>query len=245
MTGTIAHRVPARAHHAEKPERRGLTTRVRTTDSLHVALLSPLRVLCDALHVALAEEPGVQVVSSRASLSDIAKLCKAEPDIIVLADGSSLDALQLIGSSSRRLAHCRLLVFGLHRKREYNRFCSKVRARGLLPHGARLRELVSAMRSVHRVGLFPSPALAGTTSSSHTNVGSHPSMRLLTQREREIADVLESGLSNAGIARKLGISEHTVKTHVAHILTKLHVHDRAEVGASLDRFERIVTSRRR
>jgi DNA-binding NarL/FixJ family response regulator len=50
----------------------------------------------------------------------------------------------------------------------------------------------------------------------------------LTPREREVLALLAQGLANKVIAPRLGISEHTVKTHVAAVYEKLHARNRAE-----------------
>lgn len=50
----------------------------------------------------------------------------------------------------------------------------------------------------------------------------------LTAREREVLGLLADGLSNRGIASRLGISEHTVKVHVSTIYAKLRASNRAE-----------------
>jgi DNA-binding NarL/FixJ family response regulator len=50
----------------------------------------------------------------------------------------------------------------------------------------------------------------------------------LTDREREVLSLLADGLSNRGIAARLGISEHTVKVHVSTIYAKLGVGNRTE-----------------
>jgi DNA-binding NarL/FixJ family response regulator len=52
---------------------------------------------------------------------------------------------------------------------------------------------------------------------------------VLTDREREIVGLVASGLSNEDIAARLVVSAHTVKTHVNRAMTKLDVHDRAQL----------------
>ena len=56
---------------------------------------------------------------------------------------------------------------------------------------------------------------------------SHSSQLSLTDREIEVLELVADGLTNRAVARRLGISEATVKTHLAHVYTKLEVLDRA------------------
>lgn len=57
----------------------------------------------------------------------------------------------------------------------------------------------------------------------------------LSEREREVLALLAQGLTNREIARSLAISEPTVKTHVGHILNKLHLRNRSEAAALIAR----------
>ena len=65
------------------------------------------------------------------------------------------------------------------------------------------------------------PVAAFTSMSANAGVA-------LTPREREVLALLAQGLANKMIAPRLGISEHTVKTHVAAVYEKLHARNRAE-----------------
>jgi DNA-binding NarL/FixJ family response regulator len=58
---------------------------------------------------------------------------------------------------------------------------------------------------------------------------------LLTEREREVLELLRSGHANRSIARKLEISERTVKAHVSHIFQRIGVHDRTQAALWAER----------
>src|ERR1700722_19226421 len=60
-------------------------------------------------------------------------------------------------------------------------------------------------------------------------VGKPEGLRLLTKREKEVVRLLADGLQNREIARKLSLSEHTIKNHLFHIFDKLGVSSRVEL----------------
>jgi DNA-binding NarL/FixJ family response regulator len=81
-------------------------------------------------------------------------------------------------------------------------------------------------------GLLQRRAAAGPGPVSHEGRGQEPSaggrypIQALTAREEGILQLLTEGLTNAGIAARLSLSEGTVKNHVSEILSKLHANDR-------------------
>jgi DNA-binding NarL/FixJ family response regulator len=108
-------------------------------------------------------------------------------------------------------------------------------ARGVLPRDASVEEIVAALEAA-AVGLATMPAeladeLASGTRTPMATRERTPSTQPLTRREIEVLGMLAEGLANKNIAARLQISEHTVKTHVASILTKLDAFSRAEAVA--------------
>lgn len=73
-------------------------------------------------------------------------------------------------------------------------------------------------------------ALLAQALRNQRDVSSAPSLASLTQREKEILRELSAGMSNKLIARKLEITEGTVKVHVKHLLKKLHLRSRVEAA---------------
>jgi DNA-binding NarL/FixJ family response regulator len=108
-------------------------------------------------------------------------------------------------------------------------------ARGVLPRDATPDEIIAALEAAV-VGLVTLPAELAMDVASASRAANAPrqpatSSPPLTRREVEVLGMLAEGLANKNIAARLGISEHTVKTHVASILTKLDAFSRAEAVA--------------
>jgi DNA-binding NarL/FixJ family response regulator len=106
-------------------------------------------------------------------------------------------------------------------------------ASGFLLKDVRRAELVQAVRVVAAGESLLAPAV--TTRLIETAVrkqappsGSWAGVDRLTPRERETLELLGRGMTNAEIAAALVVSEHTVKTHVSSVLTKLALRDRAQ-----------------
>src|SRR5215216_4850736 len=102
-------------------------------------------------------------------------------------------------------------------------------ARGALPRTATADQIVAAVMAAAAGLVVREPAPI-----RKAEIGSPVSLRALqslTPREIEILGLLAEGLGNKTIAARLGISEHTVKTHVTSVFTKLEVSTRAEAVA--------------
>lgn len=87
-----------------------------------------------------------------------------------------------------------------------------------------LPQLLNHLRK-HSVPAESIPALPPEASSQHLD-----GMTALTHREREISRMVAEGLSNKLIARKLDISDRTVKAHLTAVFQKLNVHDRLQLA---------------
>lgn len=107
-------------------------------------------------------------------------------------------------------------------------------ARGIVTRDATPAEIVTAVEAA-AAGLVTLPAEVATALVSAnrptTAVRAANAAQPLTRRELEVLGMLAEGLANKNIAARLGISEHTVKTHVASILAKLDAYSRAEAVA--------------
>ena len=101
-------------------------------------------------------------------------------------------------------------------------------AEGLLPESAGVAEIDAALRAVAHGLIVRSP---GLRTPGFTAVQEAEARTLLTPREAQILDAIADGLTNKAIARRLGISLHTVKFHVESVVRKLGASTRTEAVA--------------
>jgi len=159
------------------------------------------------------------------------------PDVIVLDSGpeSHLPFPMLLEQRPSRDA-APLVVLLEDLDGEAGARALRAGARAVLPRSAAPEEIRAAVRAA-ATGLASLPAavaeaLLDGTSPDGAGAPVDTGDRILTPREREILTLLGEGLVNKEIAVRLGISEHTVKTHLAAIYEKLEASNRAEAVAT-------------
>ena len=155
---------------------------------------------------------------------------------VVVIDFSTADALLLARDIARSVPLSRVVAFGVD-DCEHDTFeCANANVAGYVTKDATLDDLVGVALVVAR-GAWPSPRWTGATpygrvSSWMARADRAPrAVTSLTAREREVLRLLEDGLSNKEIARRLNIEVATVKNHVHNLIGKLHVSSRGEAAA--------------
>ncbi|MBW7886616.1 MAG: response regulator transcription factor [Caldilineaceae bacterium] len=104
-------------------------------------------------------------------------------------------------------------------------------ARGYVLKGANHQELLAAIRAVAEGQVLFGPTIAARVTQFFTHVAAgqgEESLAELTQREREILDLIARHYTNPEIAQQLGIGDKTIRNHVSNIFSKLQVATRAQ-----------------
>ncbi len=178
---------------------------------------------------------GFEVVGEAATGQEVVELARSlDPDVIVMDIGipgmNGLDATRLIRAEN---PGSRVLILTMHGTDEYFFRALEVGASGYVLKEAASTDLVNAIESVHRGGMFLYPSLASKLVAEYLHrAGSgeeRSSYEALTAREREVLQLIGGGHTNQQVADKLALSVHTVQSHRIHIMNKLGLHNRAQL----------------
>jgi DNA-binding NarL/FixJ family response regulator len=180
------------------------------------------------LEALVAQAPPLELAGSSSPANLAERIRELQPDVVLLdwrhGSQESLDSLFRSGPVFVLLAE----------DEDPAAIASGLRSglRAVLPHDASAREITAAIEAAAEglVVLHPG-VLAALQLAEPPRRPPGELNASLTAREIEVLRMLAEGLANKNIAWKLGISEHTVKFHIASIFTKLNASSRAEAVA--------------
>lgn len=159
------------------------------------------------------------------------------PDVVLMdIRMPGLDGIEATRRITREMPHTKVVMLTVSEEDEDLFEAIKSGARGYLLKSLEPEELYPLVRAVAAGGAALSPTMAAKILDefSHTPARGEPEAPLheevLTEREREILELLKDGLGNKEIARRLSISESTVRNHIHNILYKLHLDNRIQLA---------------
>jgi len=179
----------------------------------------------------LASDKSYQLVGQCGDGQTGLQMClDLKPDLLVLdAMLPGLNGVDLLRRVTKRLPGLRVLVFSGHENPIVVRQMLEAGARGFVEKTAGINEFRKGLATIALGGTYFGPAVASVL----RNVVAHPetggSSDFLTEREREILQLVAEGNSTKAIASKLGISAKTVDNHRTNLMRKLNIHDIASL----------------
>src|SRR5438874_4319957 len=198
------------------------------------------RVHREALALALSQARGVRVLGTASRREEIlTRLAETPPDI-VLVDFAMPEAANIVAEIRRRAPSVKVVAITLgDTEAEVIQLAEAGVAGYVLPDGS-LDDLIIAVESAVRGELYCPPRMAfsllrrlgvmATVLRDEEQGATRSPLGALTGREREILQLVDEGMANKAIARRLVIELPTVKNHVHNILKKLHVHTRIDAS---------------
>lgn len=181
----------------------------------------------------LNAQPDMDVIDEAGNGREaVAKAEAASPDVVLLdvamPDLNGLGATRLIKAQSPGV---QVLILTMHDRADYLFQALRAGASGYVLKGADTEDLLTAVRSVARGGVYLFPPVAKELLNDYLrrvqageDVANYDG---LTDREREILQLIAEGRTATQIAEELSISPHTVQSHRDSIMTKLDLHNRA------------------
>ena len=183
----------------------------------------------------LEERPDWQVIGEAGDGRELVRQAvETQPDVIVLDIGMPmLNGIEASRQVVRRLPHTRVLILSMHGEEAYVVQALQAGALGYLLKDSATKELIRAIESVAGGKSFFSPAVAKVMLDDYvkrlSEQGIADRYELLSEREREVFQLVAEGRSSKDIAALLSLSPTTVETHRAHIMQKLDLHNTAEL----------------
>jgi DNA-binding NarL/FixJ family response regulator len=201
------------------------------TDVIRVLIADDHPAYRKGLASMLEDEPDIELVGQAENGREAVALTEqCAPDVVVM----DLRMPDLDGIEATRLLRLRptspaVIVLTMFEDDQSVFAAMRVGAQGYLLKGAEQDEIVRAIRAVSAGEAIFGPQVARLVIEHFaTGDGSaRAAFPQLTEREREVLELIASGKGNATIAHELTVSLKTVRNHVSNIFTKLQVSDRA------------------
>lgn len=205
--------------------------------TVRVLVVDDQRLIREGIASLLRIQPGVDVVGvAEDGRGAVEQALALEPDVVLMdVRMPVMDGVEATGELRRSLPGCRILMLTTFDDEEYVVAALRAGANGYLLKDLPAAELAQAVRMAHAgVDQF-APAVTGRLLGALRPAPSEPVASAgpavsLTGRELEVLRLVAGGATNREIARRLYVSEGTVKNHVSSILSRLGLRDRTQAA---------------
>jgi len=187
------------------------------------------------LRLLLERAPDLEVAGEAADGREAVLLAESlGPDIVIMdiamPQWNGIDATAQIVKQN---PHIGVIILSMHSDESYLMRALTAGAKGYLLKDSAEEDLLRAVRAVAQGRPFFSPVIAQALLEDYVRQlqqrGLQDTYELLTDREKQILQLLAEGKSNKEVATLLDLSPYTVETHRTHLMQKLNLHNTAEI----------------
>ncbi|MCJ8283278.1 MAG: response regulator transcription factor [Rivularia sp. ALOHA_DT_140] len=211
---------------------------------ISVILVDDQHLIRQGLKTLLELEPDLEIVGEAANGKEAVDLvAKIEPNVVLMDIRMPvMDGVAATREIKNKFAQTKILVLTTFDDDEYIKAALQYGAMGYLLKDTPSEELAVAIRAIHRGYTQLGPGIVKKLLTQFppitaTQTSSPPaSLAELTKREKEVLRLIATGANNREIAKKLYISEGTVKNHVTNILNRLELRDRTQAAIFANSF---------
>ena len=215
---------------SEKSEIRNLKSEI-----VRVLLAEDHTIVRKGLRSLLNGEAGIEMIGEAEDGREaVEKVQQLLPDVVLMdITMPSLTGLEATRQIKKRFPEVKVVILTVHANEEYIFQILRAGASGYLVKQAAPTELLSAIQAAYRGESFLSPSISRKVIEEYIQqaeaTAEKDSYDQLTDREREVLQLIAEGHSNREIAELLHISVKTVETHRAHLMDKLDIHSTAKL----------------
>jgi len=204
-------------------------------EKLRVLLVDDHTVVRHGLRRILSSDDQIEIVGEAGDgRAGVEMAQRTQPHVVVMDVAlPELNGIEATRQLTKRLPNVRVLMLTMHADDVYVRQSLKAGARGYLLKDSEDLDLIKAVKAVGAGGSFFSPAVSSVVLSGY--LGDRPVADIddplgkLTDREREVLQLIAEGKTNKEIATALSLSVNTIETHRKHLMEKLDLHNTAEL----------------
>lgn len=202
---------------------------------MRVLLADDHGIVRRGLRSILETEPGLTVAAEAADGLEALRLCEEhKPDLLIVDVGMpKLNGIDVAARVQKQDRPPKVIILSMHSDESYIIRALGAGARAYLLKDATDEDLLPAVRAVGAGKPYFSPAVTAVLVEDYVrrlqSRGLTDSYHLLTDREKEVLQLLAEGRSNKEVATVLDLSLSTVETHRANLMQKLNLHNTAEV----------------
>ncbi len=204
-------------------------------EKIRVFLVDDHTVVRQGLRRILESDDEIEIVGEagdgRTAIDLVQKL---RPHVVVMDVAMpELNGIEATRQIVKRVEGAKVLVLSMHGDDVYVRQALKAGARGYLLKDSEDLDLIKAVKAIRGGGSFFSPPVSKVVLSGYLgdkiDGDAEDSVARLTDREREVLQLIAEGKTNKEVAHSLSVSVNTVETHRKHIMEKLDLHNTAEL----------------
>jgi len=202
---------------------------------IRVLLAEDHTIVRKGLRSLLDEQHDIEVVGEAEDGRDaVAQAETLLPDVVVMDHTMPLlNGLEATRQICKTLPDIRVLILTMHTNEEYVFQFLQAGASGYLVKQTAPTDLIAALRVVHAGDSFLSPGISKTVIEQYVrsgeSAGRGASENQLTEREREVLQLIAEGFTNQEIGQQLQISVKTVRVHRLNLMQKLDLHNLADL----------------
>jgi two-component system response regulator NreC len=203
--------------------------------NVRILLADDHGIVRQGLRAILARDPALDVVGESSDGREAVRLAEALDPTIVIMDIAMphLNGIEATAQIVKRNPGIGIIILSMHSDETYLLRALTAGAKGYLLKDSAEVDLIRAVHTVAQGRPFFSPAITGTLMEDYVRNMQQRNLQdsydLLTDREKEVLQMIAEGMSNKEVAGALELSTYTVETHRNNLMQKLNLHNTAEI----------------